>query len=64
MANYKAAGRPLLKGARKKPVTVMLRPKVHALVWSQSKAEQMSVSQWIATRIDEHFLSEAREKVG
>ncbi len=50
-----------MKGAKKKPVSVMLRPKVHLLVFQAAKLAQMPVSQWIAARIDEHFMSEARE---
>ncbi len=64
MANYKAAGRPLLKGGRKKPITVLLRPKVHAQVLQAAKLGDLPVSQFIAALVNEHFLSEAREKVG
>ncbi len=54
--------RPLQKGGRKKPVTVLLRPKVHAQVLHAAKLGDVPVSQFIATIVNDHFMSEARER--
>ncbi len=57
-------GRPPLKGGRKKPFTVLLKPKVHAMVIQAAKLRDVPVSQFIASLVNDHFLSEAREKAG
>ncbi len=43
---------------------MLLRPKVHAQVIHAAKLGDVPVSQFIAALVSEHFLSEAREKVG
>ena len=58
------SGRPLLKGGRKKPVTVLLRPKVEAQVRAAARNSDVSVSKFIAMLVNDHFMSEARERVG
>lgn len=57
-------GRPLLKGGRKKPLTVLLRPKVEAQVRAAARIADVPVSQFIAMLVNDHFMSDAREKVG
>lgn len=54
-------GRPLLKGGRKKPLTVLLKPKIEAQVRAAAKLADTPVSQFIAGIVNDHFMSEARE---
>lgn len=58
------SGRPALRGGRKKPLTVLLKPKVEAQVRAAAKRSDVAVSQFIAMLVNDHFMSEAREKVG
>ena len=53
-----------MKGGRKKPVTVLLRPKVEAQVRAAARNSDVSVSKFIAMLVNDHFMSEARERVG
>lgn len=57
-------GRPIIKGGRRKPVTVLLKPKIHKLTFDAAAKSEVSVSQFIAMLVNDYFLSEAREKVG
>lgn len=52
-----------MKGGRKKPVTVLLRPKIHKLTFEAAAKSDVSVSQFIAMLVNDHFMTEARERL-
>jgi len=57
-------GRPKIKGGRRQPVSVLLRPKVRKAATTAAASAEKSLSAWIAMLVEDHFLTEARERVG
>lgn len=58
------AGRPKIKGGRRKPAVAMLTPKQRQLAERAAAAAHLSLSAWLTMLVNDHFMSEAREKVG
>ena len=45
-------------------MSVLLRPKVRKAATTAAASAEKSLSAWIAMLVEDHFLTEARERVG